>query len=182
VPPTSQERAIPLLILILLPLIEIVGFVLVGRAVGVLATLGLVLLSSFVGILVLRHHSFSLIGRVQREMKAGHDPGRELADGVMVLFAGILFLIPGFFTDIVAILLMLAPVRAWMWRLAGKKFTGRVQTFGFGRAGAPRRDHTIDLDEEDYSRGPTREPHDTRTRAPTREPGERSPWKRLGDK
>ncbi|TGT35721.1 membrane protein FxsA, partial [Mesorhizobium sp. M4B.F.Ca.ET.169.01.1.1] len=71
------------LFLLLLPLAEIAGFVVVGREIGALATVGLVILSSVAGSLLLRHQGFGVMTRVRAEMDAGHDPSRQLAHGAM---------------------------------------------------------------------------------------------------
>ncbi len=48
-----RPSVLPLFVL-LLPFIEIAGFIVVGKAIGVLATLGLVVASSLLGIVLLR--------------------------------------------------------------------------------------------------------------------------------
>jgi len=53
------------LFLLALPLLEIAGFVIVGREVGALATVGLVLASSIAGVLLLRHQGFGVMARVR---------------------------------------------------------------------------------------------------------------------
>ncbi|TIY00988.1 MAG: membrane protein FxsA, partial [Mesorhizobium sp.] len=90
-----------------LPLLEIAGFVVVGRQVGALATVGLVLASSIAGALLLRYQGFGVMTRVRAEMDAGRDPSRQLAHGAMIVLAAILLIIPGFITDIFGILLFL---------------------------------------------------------------------------
>jgi len=155
--------------LLSLPLIEIAGFALVGREIGVLATVGLVVLSTLVGTILLRWQGFGVITKIRRDIEAGRDPGRQLAHGVMVLVAGILLIIPGFFSDIVGLLLFLPPVRDLGWRM----LRDRVQVAGdfrVFRGGADqskpgRRGPVIDLDAEDFSR--------------TRNAD--SPWRRLDD-
>ncbi|TIV94010.1 MAG: membrane protein FxsA, partial [Mesorhizobium sp.] len=77
------------LFLLLLPLLEIAGFVIVGREVGALATVGLVLLSTMAGSLLLRHQGFGVMARVRTEMDAGRDPSRQLAHGAMIVLAAI---------------------------------------------------------------------------------------------
>jgi UPF0716 protein FxsA len=71
----------------------------------------------------------------------------------MIMVAGILLLIPGFFTDILGILLFLPPLRDFVWR----QLRSRIRFAGVGAAGvsAGRRKarKTIDLDEDDYSTG-----------------------------
>ena len=117
-------RFLPLL-LIAWPLAEVAAFVMVGREIGVLSTIGLVILTALAGSILLRIQGFGVLQRVRSEMDAGRDPGRELANGAMILFAGVLLLLPGFLTDIVGILLFIPPVREAVWRLV----KGRIRIF-----------------------------------------------------
>jgi UPF0716 protein FxsA len=155
------------LMLLALPLLEIAGFVLVGRQIGVLPTLGLVIATGIAGSILLRIEGFGVMARIGKELEAGRDPSRELAHGMMILFAGILLLIPGFVTDILGILLFLPPVRDLGWRLVRGRihFAGDFGSMagGFRRSGAGRGGKTIDLDEDEYSAAPDRE----------------SPWRRI---
>ena len=154
------------LFLLLLPLLEIAGFVIVGREIGALATVGLVILSSVAGSLLLRHQGFGVMARVRTEMDAGRDPSRQLAHGAMIVLAAILLIIPGFITDIFAILLLLPPVRDFAWRLLKSRIV-MATSFSSGFS-ARRRNNVIDLDDSDYSRDdyPDRPDHN-------------SPWRRL---
>lgn len=144
---------ISLFFLFLLPLIEIAGFVLVGRQIGVLSTLGLIIAAGFAGAMLLRHQGFGIMNRIRAEIEAGRDPSRELAHGVMVLVAGILLLIPGFFTDIIGILLFLPPIRDLGWRFLRRRvnFSADFTTMGGFSRSHGRGANTIDLDAEDYS-------------------------------
>lgn len=160
---------LPLFFLVL-PLLEIAGFVVVGRQIGALATVGLVLASSVAGALLLRHQGFGVMKRVRAEMDAGHDPSRQLAHGVMIVLAAILLIIPGFITDIFGLLLFLPPVRDLAWRL----FKGRIvlaTSFSTGGFRGRRREKVIDLEDGDYSR------EDDFKRGPDHN----SPWRRLKD-
>lgn len=158
------------LFLLALPLLEIAGFVVVGRQVGALATVGLVLASSVAGGLLLRYQGFGVMARIRAEMAGGRDPSRQLAHGAMIVLAAILLIIPGFITDIFGILLFLPPVRDLAWRM----LKGRVvlaTDFGVGGFRGRQRDKIIDLDDGDYSRA---DDHG-------RGPDNNSPWRRLKD-
>ncbi|MFC3326576.1 FxsA family protein [Mesorhizobium cantuariense] len=158
------------LFLLALPLLEIAGFVVVGRQVGALATVGLVLASSIAGALLLRHQGFSVMTRIRAEMDAGRDPSRQLAHGAMIVLAAILLIIPGFITDIIGLLLFLPPIRDLAWRA----LKGRVvlaTNFSTGGFRSRQRDKTIDLDDGDYSRSDDY----------ARGPDHNSPWRRLKD-
>lgn len=101
---------IPLLILAL-PLIEIAGFVLVGQQIGVGATLGLTVLTAIVGLYALRFQGLSLPARARETFNRDEPPVAEALVELVRAFGGLLLLIPGFFTDIVGVLLLLPPVR-----------------------------------------------------------------------
>lgn len=142
--------AVPLFLLAL-PFIEIAGFVLVGEEIGVLATLALVIASGVAGAVLLRIQGFGVMTRIRNEVDAGRDPSAEVAKGVMVLVASILLIIPGFFTDIVGLLLFLPPVREFAWRLLKRRVIVSSTRFG-GFSGPGRaRGSTIDLDADEYS-------------------------------
>lgn len=141
------------LLLLMLPFLEIAGFVVVGRQIGVLATLCLVVASGLLGAILLRVQGFGIMSRIRRELDAGNDPGRELANGAMVLVAAILLIIPGFVTDIAGLLLFLPPVRELAWRFLRERIV--VSAAGFSTAGFGARHRgrgrTIDLDADEYS-------------------------------
>lgn len=152
----------PLLILAL-PLLEIAGFVVVGRQIGALATVALVIASSIAGGLLLRHQGFGVMARVRGEIDAGRDPSGQLAHGAMIVVAAVLLMVPGFITDIAGLLLFLPPVRDLAWRFLKKRVVVATD-FGAGFT-ARRRGRTIDLEAEDFSRRPDPD----------------SPWRRLDD-
>jgi UPF0716 protein FxsA len=143
------------------PLVEIAGFVAVGRQVGVFATIGLVLLSAVAGAFLLRFQGFGAVTRIRRALDAGGDPSRDLAHGAMIMLAGILLLLPGFFTDIIGLLLFIPPVRDFAWRTLRRRVTVSanfgVFGAGFQRPGGGSRSRTIDLDADEYAETKPRE-------------------------
>ena len=55
----------------------------------------------------MRHAGLSTLIAVQKRLEQGEPPGQELLDGALKLLAGALFLVPGFMTDLIALLLLL---------------------------------------------------------------------------
>lgn len=135
-------------LLLLLPLLEIAGFILVGQALGVLPTLGLVLGAAVIGLLLVRRAGRETLARVQGELQAGRDPGPRLVDAFLDLVAGLLLIVPGFLTDILALVILLPPLRARAWRA----LKGRVEIFA-ARAGRAR-SKVIELDRADFAHDP----------------------------
>ena len=149
--------------LLALPFLEIAGFIIVGNEIGVLATLGLIILAIFVGVFLLRFQGFGLIQKIREETEAGRTPKRELVHGVMLFFAALLLIIPGFITDIIGLLLFIPAIRDIGWRFV----SDRIVVVN-GRDGRPSRarhtrikEQVIELDPEDY----------------TSKPDPKSPWK-----
>lgn len=145
------------LIFVVLPLLEIAGFIIVGRQIGVLATILLILATSVLGSVLLRVQGLGVLNRIRQETRAGRVPQREVVHGVMIVFAAFLLFLPGFITDIAGLLLFLPPIRDLVWSLAsrtilsGANAAARYTRFDAGAGG--RGEHVIDLDESDYSSG-----------------------------
>lgn len=91
--------------------VEIAGLIIIGSYIGVLAALTLIMLSMLVGIYLLRSQSPGIIERILIEVRAGRTPNRELAEGVMVVFGAVLLIVPGFFSDIIGLLLFIKSFR-----------------------------------------------------------------------
>jgi UPF0716 protein FxsA len=117
-----------LLAFLAVPLIEIGLFVTLGGAIGLWPTLLWVLLSAALGILVLKGIATTGSVSLSNDMKEMADPLSPIAHRVMVVLAGGLLLLPGFFTDAVGLLLLIPPLRTLFIRLVARrlKATGRV--------------------------------------------------------
>ena len=131
----------PLLVLlfIVVPLVELYVIIEVGQAIGVLPTIGLLLLDSVLGAALLRSQGRAVWRRFNLALAEGRVPARETFDGAMVIFGGALLLTPGFVTDVVGLLLLLPPTRAairgFLARLVKRRLSlgGRVAMWGYGR-------------------------------------------------
>ncbi len=97
---------------LLVPLAELYVIIQVGQAFGAVNTIGLLILVSVVGAWLAKREGMGVWRRFQRQVESGAVPGREIADGVMILFAAALLMTPGFLTDMLAISLLMPPVRA----------------------------------------------------------------------
>ncbi len=149
-------------LLLLWPLAEIAGFVVVGRAMGLWVTLCLVIGTALVGALLLRHQGMHILKQISAESRQGRMPGKSLGDGAMIVIAGILLLLPGFLTDLIGLLLFVPAVRRLLWsQIASRVIVVRSQTGNYhyqagGRAPEGRHtpDKIVELDEQDFHREP----------------------------
>jgi UPF0716 protein FxsA len=111
----------PLILILIFPLAEIAAFIMVGREIGVFATLGLIVVSSLLGLGLLREAGILTAMRLQR--REGN-PATVLAEGGVRMLAGLLLFIPGFLTDIAAVAVLLPSVRRYALRFIGRKTAG----------------------------------------------------------
>ncbi len=125
-----------LLGLIALPVIEIALFIKSAEAIGVLATVVVAVLAGIGGIALLQRQGLSTIWRAREMMARGETPVAEVFDGLCLGLAGLLLVLPGFLTDAVALLLLLPPVRALLWRWLGGRLTN-ASADGGGRRASP---------------------------------------------
>tara|TARA_B100001778_G_C18326712_1_gene511138 strand:+ start:178 stop:558 length:381 start_codon:yes stop_codon:yes gene_type:complete len=91
----------------MLPIIEIALFVEVGSVIGSFNTISIIILSAFFGLYLIKMQTSSYIAEIRSKVMQGIRPDREIMSGIITLISGILFLIPGFLTDSVAILLLI---------------------------------------------------------------------------
>jgi UPF0716 protein FxsA len=101
-----------LLLLVILPIAELAVLVQVAGSIGVLNTIGLVIVVSLVGVWLAKQAGLGVIARMRRTQARGEVPSRELVDGALVLLAAALLVLPGFISDVIGILLLLPPIRA----------------------------------------------------------------------
>lgn len=93
--------------LIALPVLEITLFVVIGGRIGILATLAIIFGTFFMGISVLRGQN-----RRKPPMATRKDAVVFVAHQLLVFLAAVCLILPGFFTDIVGLLLLIRPLRS----------------------------------------------------------------------
>lgn len=145
-------RVAPLVLLALIawPIGEIAVFVWVGSHIGVINTIGLVLLAGFAGLALIRIEGFNLLRRLQGEFAAGRMPAGELLEAFFILAAAILLLLPGFISDVLALFLLFAPVRRLIAVWVGGVV--EVRTATSHRRPDDRDGGIVDLDADEYRR------------------------------
>lgn len=140
-----------LLAILALPVMELAAFIAVTAEIGLLGALALVAATSLAGALILRHAGGIHIARIRAALDAGSFTALEADEtGGLTLLAGILLLIPGFITDTLGLLLLVAPLRRALGAAVGV------------RPPAQRSDGVVDLPPEQWHRVPDPELPDRR--------------------
>ena len=139
--------------LLVLPIIEIAIFIKVGQTIGLFPTLALIIGAALLGGVLIRQQGLSVLTQLRSNVSSGRMPGKTIADTMMIGLAALFLVLPGFLSDIVALALLLPPVRHWIYAsLASRVTVVNASTASYRQRdpAAGRIEGAIDLDEDDY--------------------------------
>jgi UPF0716 protein FxsA len=130
------------LLFTVVPLVELYLLMAIGRTLGPVPTIGLVLLTGALGAWFARLEGLRVIRRWQEAMARQQLPKDGVIDGLLIFVGGILLITPGILTDIAGLSMVMPPtrrviagvVRGWFERQIA---TGRVQVYSPGYNGPP---------------------------------------------
>ena len=134
-----MTRYLPLLFLAAAA-VEIASIIWVGQLIGVVPTLLLMVLGGIVGVRTIKSAGMSLAQALRAPVQTAA-PLKGLGGQAAARAAsGLLFLLPGFFSDLLGLLLFLPPLRRWI----GSKW--RVETARPAPAREGRFERVIEID------------------------------------
>lgn len=154
------------LFLVVGPIVELWFIIQVASVIGGWQTLALLLVEGMVGGWLIKRQGRAVVDRIDERLRNNQLPTKDLADGLLILVAGVLMLTPGFLTDIVGFALLFPPTRALARAALLKRFTANMgQGFAFvstPRWGGPRSGRVMDTTAREWSPpqpgGPTAPP------------------------
>lgn len=152
--------ALLVILFIIVPIAELYVIIQVGELIGVWPTLALLLADALLGSLLIKHQGRGAWRRFNEAIAQRRFPGKEVADGVLIVVGGTLLVAPGFLTDIVGFLLLIPPTRALARTLLRRFTVGRFAVVGvssaggfagnpFGRGNAAQRPYDFDASAEE---------------------------------
>ncbi len=101
-----------LLLFVGLPALELWLLIEVGRRIGSLETIALIVVTGIVGAAMARQQGLRVLSEVQGRVAAGDMPADSLVDGIMILVASALLVTPGVLTDAFGFLCLIPAFRA----------------------------------------------------------------------
>jgi UPF0716 protein FxsA len=116
------------LVLIGVAVVEVFAFIEVGRAIGWLVAVALLLGTSVLGARTLFIQGRLTIQRVSSALSEHRAPGHTVIDGALGFLGGMLLLIPGFVTDVLGALLLLPLTQKLTRRWMSRHYAGRVMS------------------------------------------------------
>ncbi len=113
------------ILLFIIPVIEIWLLIKVGNVIGPLQTLGALMVFSLIGVWLAKSQGFRIITAIRDELAVGRMPAAHFLDGVLILFGGILLIVPGFLTDFIGLFFLVPATRQlfkrWLRSLLERK-------------------------------------------------------------
>ena len=138
--------------LIAWPILEIYVFIQVGEWLGWINAVLLFLGAGVGGLWLMRAEGISLLMRARTQMQNGVAPIDQAFDALCLVAGGVLLLLPGFLTDIAALILFLPPTRVALKRMLARHAIVHGSTYGDPRQRPnPRDNMVIDGEFEDVS-------------------------------
>lgn len=121
---------------------EITVFGLIGSVVGVLLTIIGVFVTAAIGLRLFRHFGKNTLRRMAEVSAMGKPPVAEVADGIAIMMAAVLLLIPGYVTDAAGLVFFIPGLRVilvvgvlggMLSRISASHFAAAGRSGGFGK-------------------------------------------------
>jgi UPF0716 protein FxsA len=106
------------LVFIVVPMLELLLLIKVGQGIGALPTVALVIGTALTGAYIISRQSLAVVSRALEALSQGGTPVEPVLDGLFLMVAGALLLTPGLITDVLALVLLVPPLRRLIARTA----------------------------------------------------------------
>ena len=116
-----------LILIISIPIIEIYLFIKIGSQIGALATISLIFMTAFIGVLYARYEGFNTLKSGMSQLIKNELPIYEIVSGAALAFAALLLILPGFATDILGFLIIFPPTRKLFLKNVSKNYSKKVK-------------------------------------------------------
>ena len=111
----------------IIPVVEIYLLIQIGTIFGALTSIALVIVTGFLGAYLARIQGLQTLFRIQKSLREGQMPSRELLDALLIGIAGLVLLTPGFLTDAIGFLLLIpntrTAIKQWLHRQIEVRYT-----------------------------------------------------------
>ena len=86
----------------------------VSDYIGGLSTVALVVLTAIIGVQILKQQGLSTLMRFQQRLSSGELPAQEVVEALFLAVGGAFLLTPGFITDTLGFICLIAPSRRYI--------------------------------------------------------------------
>jgi len=116
-----------LILFIVVPVAELYVLIEVGKKIGSLTTIGIIIFTGILGAYLVKNQGFMILKKIQNDLNDGIMPGDSLIQGVIILAGGILLLTPGFVTDTVGFIFLIPASRNVIKKYLLKWLKGKIE-------------------------------------------------------
>jgi len=116
-----------LILFVIVPVTELYILIEVGKKIGSLTTIGIIILTGIIGAYLVKSEGFMILRKIQDDLNEGIMPGDSLIQGAIILAGGILLLTPGFVTDIVGFIFLIPVSRNIVKKYLLKWLKGKIK-------------------------------------------------------
>jgi UPF0716 protein FxsA len=116
-----------LVLFIVLPAVELVLLIELGKWIGTLETIAVIVITGVVGATMARSQGLRVLSRIREETQTGRMPTGSLVDGLIILIASALLVTPGVLTDLFGFLCLLPVFRDLVKRELTRRFVKAVE-------------------------------------------------------
>ena len=120
-----------LILFLLVPVTELYILIEVGKKIGGLTTIGVIILTGIIGAYLVKSQGFMILRKIQNDLNEGIMPGDSLIQGAIILAGGILLLTPGFVTDILGFIFLMPVSRNILKKYLLKWLKGKIKEGNF---------------------------------------------------
>ena len=120
------------LLFTVVPIVELYLLLVLGRHVGFLPTVALVLFTGALGAWLARSQGLATLNEIRTQQSMGRLPTTALVDGLLILIAGAVLLTPGLLTDLAGFFLLVPQGRRWIRATVQRKLEESIRR-GQGR-------------------------------------------------
>lgn len=92
---------------IIVPLLELYVLITIGKYIGAIPTILIVVIAGMAGIALLKREGFKVLNDFKKALYEGKVPGDEILNGILVLVGGVFLITPGLITDVIGFLLLI---------------------------------------------------------------------------
>ena len=127
-----------------MPIVEIALLLEVGDSIGGWNTVAVVIITAFIGASLVKQQGLQTFVTAQQKLQTGNIPSQEMAEGLLLLIAGVLLVTPGFVTDGIGLLFSMPITRPLLAKQLGQQILSKVKIHGQFTAGSwdPRSNHS----------------------------------------
>ena len=116
-----------LILFIIIPVTELYILIEVGKRIGSLTTIGIIIFTGILGAYLVKNQGFMILKKIQNDLDDGIMPGDSLIQGAIILAGGILLLTPGFVTDTVGFIFLIPVSRNVIKKYLLKWLKGKIE-------------------------------------------------------